>query len=60
MVSPITFLIQVKDELWKVTWPTQQEIVRLTLVVLVISAAVGLYIGGLDWVFTTITTSIIK
>ena len=36
------------DELKRVTWPTRKETIRLTLVVLVISLIIGLYIGIID------------
>jgi preprotein translocase subunit SecE len=46
------YLSEVKLELTKVTWPKRDEIVRLTLIVLAISAIVGLFSGGLDYIFT--------
>jgi preprotein translocase subunit SecE len=42
------------SELRKVTWPTRQETMNLTLVVMVVSAALGLFLGGLDYVFNWI------
>ncbi len=54
MTSPVAFLRETQDELRKVTWPKQQEIIRLTFVVIAISIIVGLYIGGLDFVFTSL------
>ncbi|MBU2577604.1 preprotein translocase subunit SecE [Patescibacteria group bacterium] len=50
--NPAKFLSEVKNELTKVTWPTRQEVVRLTIVVVIISLVVGLFIGGLDFLFT--------
>lgn len=44
------------SELKKVTWPTPQTVVRLTLIVLVISAIVGAYIFVFDNVFTNLIT----
>jgi preprotein translocase subunit SecE len=52
MTSPRAFLQETYDELKKVVWPTRDEVVRLTIIVIFISVAVGLYIGGLDYVFT--------
>jgi preprotein translocase subunit SecE len=46
------YLSEVKLELTKVTWPKRNEIIRLTLIVLAISAIVGLFSGGLDYIFT--------
>jgi preprotein translocase subunit SecE len=39
------------SELRKVTWPTQEQVIRLTLLVIVISFAVSLYIFAFDNVF---------
>jgi preprotein translocase subunit SecE len=37
-------------ELKKVTWPDKETTKNLTLVVIGISAALGVLLGGLDWV----------
>jgi len=39
------------SELRKVTWPTRQDTFNLTLVVVVVSMAVGLALGGIDLLF---------
>ena len=44
----------VMSELRKVTWPTRQETVNLTLVVVVVSAALGAFLGLLDFGFNWI------
>ncbi|MGH2585306.1 MAG: preprotein translocase subunit SecE [Dehalococcoidia bacterium] len=41
----------VMSELRKVTWPTRQETTNLTIVVVVVAAALGLFLGGLDYGF---------
>lgn len=58
--NPVIFLKEVKTELVKVTWPTRKEVVRLTIIVVAISVAVGIYIGALDLVFTKLTDLLIK
>ena len=50
--SPITFGKESWDELKKVTWPTRAEITRLTVTVIVISAVVGIFLGGFDFLLT--------
>lgn len=60
MISPVEYIKETRDELRKVTWPTQAEVTRLTLIVLIISIIVGLYIGGLDYVFTKTIELILK
>jgi preprotein translocase subunit SecE len=60
MISPLTFFQQVREELSKVTWPTQKEITRLTLLVIIVSLAVGLFIGGVDFLFTSAVAQLLK
>jgi preprotein translocase subunit SecE len=42
------FLGNVQDELKKVTWPTRKDLIRLTLVVIIISLIIGFYVGIID------------
>ncbi len=60
MNSAVRYLLQTRDEVMKVTWPTQAQIIRLTLVVLIISLVVGLYVGGLDYILTQAMQLLIK
>ncbi len=57
---PIRFLNEVVAELKKVTWPTREETIKLTAVVIAISVIVGAFIGGLDSMFLKITTLLFK
>ena len=41
-------------EMKKVNWPTKKETIRYTLIVIGISIAIAIYLGGLDFIFTTI------
>lgn len=50
------FLQEVRSELKKVNWPTREETIRFTFVVIVISVLVAVYVGALDAFFLTITT----
>lgn len=59
MVDPITYLKQSKAEFDKVIWPTRQETLRLTILVIIISVVVGAYVAGLDAVFTKITEALL-
>jgi preprotein translocase subunit SecE len=47
-----TFIKEVRNEIAKVTWPSRAETIRLTIIVIAISVVVGLYLGGLDLLFT--------
>lgn len=60
MTSPAAFLKETRDELKKVVWPTKQDVIRLTFVVIAISLIVGLFLGGLDFVFVKIIETVIK
>jgi len=46
-----TFLKEARVELKKVTWPTRQDTIRYTITVIIISAVVALFLGGLDFIF---------
>ncbi len=59
-VAPGRFLREVVAELKKVTWPTREETVKLTIIVIIISILVGAFIGGLDSLFLRITTLLFK
>lgn len=48
----IGFLKEVRLELKRVTWPSRQETVKHTLVVIGISLGVAAFLGGLDFLFT--------
>jgi preprotein translocase subunit SecE len=60
MTTPVKFLLETRDEVQKVVWPSREQVIRLTLIVITISVAVGLYIGGLDYIFTQATTWLIS
>jgi preprotein translocase subunit SecE len=58
--SPIEFAQEAWQELRKVTWPSRETVIRLTLIVLVISAIISVYIYLFDNIFTfTITNGIV-
>ena len=47
-------------ELTKVTWPKREDVVKLTFIVLLVSAGVGFYVGGLDYLFTKLLEFIVS
>lgn len=55
MIGPVQFFREVATELKKVTWPSREETIKLTTVVIVISILVGAFIGGLDALLVKIT-----
>ena len=55
----ITFLKEVKLEIKKVNWPTRQEIIKYTLIVIGISAGVAAFLGILDFIFIALLNKLI-
>ena len=53
-ITPVKFLKEVVAELKRVTWPTRDETIKLTFVVIALSVLVGAFIGGLDTLFLAI------
>jgi len=43
------------NELRRVTWPSRQETVRLTIMVLTVAIIVGIFLGIVDAIFSSIT-----
>ncbi len=50
----VRYLREVRAELNRVTWPSRQELVASTLVVLVVVTLTSLYLGAWDALFTWI------
>ena len=48
------FLVNVREELKKVTWPTRPELIKATRMIVVLSIVLGLVIGLMDWVLQLI------
>ncbi len=57
--SPLAYLRQVKVELDQVRWPNHRDTLRLTIVVVVGSVAVGAYVGGMDILFINLLQRLI-
>ena len=48
------FLDEAWSELKKVSWPTREQVRNLTVLVFVISASIGVYIGFFDFLWTQV------
>ncbi|MBP7768733.1 preprotein translocase subunit SecE [Candidatus Woesebacteria bacterium] len=59
MFSPIQYVRETVSEIRKVSWPTQQQTIEMTVLVLAVSVIVGTYIGVLDYVFQSLLSFII-
>ena len=54
------FLNEAWSELKKVSWPTREQVRNLTVLVFVVSFAVGVYITVLDAVFTVVVKRLVE
>lgn len=59
-MNAVSYLRETLSELKLVRWPTRNQTVKLTAVVIAISLLVGVYIGSLDLTFTKTLSLIIK
>jgi len=48
------FFKEVKLEIKKVTWPSKKTIFKNTLIVIGVSLALAVFLGGLDFLFKTL------
>ncbi len=55
-----TWVRDVRSELRKVVWPTRDEALKLTIVVVVLSVVVGFFLGILDAVFAAFITWLLR
>jgi len=55
----VTFLKEVKLEIKKVNWPTRQQTIIYTLIVIGISTGVAAFLGTLDFIFTALLNKLI-
>ena len=51
--SPVQFGKEIKSELSKVSWPSRTEVINYSIVVLFTVLVLTLFIGGIDWIFST-------
>jgi len=54
-----SFLEEVKLEIKKVNWPSKKEIFKDTLIVIGVSLGLAIFLGGLDFLFTTLLNNLI-
>lgn len=56
--SRFSFVPETIAELRKVAWPTRQEVVRLSAMVLVVCLILGLILGAIDYGFTQLMSKV--
>lgn len=60
LMNILLFLKEVKEELNKVSWPNRDQTIRYTALVVIVTVTVGLFLGGLDYILTSITTILVQ
>ena len=59
MATPIHYLKEVRSELKKVNWPNRAQTIKYTVAVLVISLALAVFFGALDYGFGWVLNNLI-
>ncbi len=54
MRKAIQFIKEAYIELRKVTWPSKQQVINYTMVVILISIVVAFFLGSLDMTFSSV------
>ena len=57
--SRFAFIGDIVGELRKVTWPSRRDTVRLTIMAIIVCAAVGLFLGALDYGFSELVAKLL-
>jgi preprotein translocase subunit SecE len=53
-VGPRQYLREVRDEMRKVAWPRRPEVIRYSIIVTSTMIVYTAYVGGLDYVFSSV------
>ncbi len=60
IAKPIKFLKEVKVQLTKVSWPTKDELIGATAVVIVITAITAVFVGVVDLIFSRLLSWVFR
>lgn len=60
MPNVLNFLKEVREELGKVVWPSREQTIRYTILVIAVATVVGAVLGGLDYFLTLLTTFLLE
>ena len=56
----LRFISEAYRELQRVTWPTREETMRLTLMVIAVAAAIGAFLSVVDIIFARLMDEILQ
>jgi preprotein translocase subunit SecE len=57
--SRFSFFTEAAAELRKAHWPTRQEVLRLSIMVIIVCIIIGVLLGALDYGFTKLLTILV-
>ena len=60
IAKPINFLKEVKTQLVKVSWPTREELIGATAVVIFITIVAAIFVGIIDLVLTRLVSLLFR
>jgi len=55
----VRYFKETRAELRKVTWPTREETKTLTTIIVIVTVAMAIFLGLLDYLFQTVVAGII-
>ena len=55
----VRYINETRAELRKVTWPTREEAINLTIIIVTVTIVVAIFLGLLDFLFQEVTSGII-
>jgi len=58
-ITAFSFLKEVRSELAQVVWPTREQAIKLTAIVIAVSIVVAIYISLLDLGFTRLVNIVL-
>jgi preprotein translocase subunit SecE len=59
-MSIISYITEVKAESKNIKWPTKKQVVNYTVVVIVLSILLAIYVGALDALFAKLLSIILN
>lgn len=59
-MSLISYLSGVQNEVKEIKWPTRQQTIIYTAIVVVLSAVTSLYLAGLDFSFSKLIEQLVE
>ena len=59
-MSIISYLTEVKAESKNIKWPTKKQVINYTIVVIVLSIVLAIYVGALDALFAKLLSIVLN